>query len=85
MGLFNSKVSIDAPAKVKLPVVASEASSRYSHKNSLKLDASDPNVSLKTLTFRHVMKDPIGREFFMKFLKTEHAEENMLFYEVNNA
>lgn len=53
-----------------------------SHGNSLMLDVnSDPDASLKTLTFRHVMQDPLGRTYFMMFLKKEHAEENLIFYE----
>jgi hypothetical protein len=59
-------------------------SMKDSHRFSLHLVA-DGSVSIKTLTFRHVMKDPLGREYFMKFLRTEHAEENLVFFdEVEN-
>lgn len=93
MGCFNSKVSADKASGGKLAGSSSganlsaksvdSAQSGGSHKNSLKLDTSDANVSIKTLTFRHVMHDPVGREYFMKFLKKEHAEENLTFFEVS--
>lgn len=77
MGCTNSKVTSDASKRQV------ENSSRSSHKNSLLLDVnSDPNASIKTLTFRHVMQDPLGRTYFMMFLKKEHAEENLIFFEV---
>lgn len=79
MGCFNSKVTHDF-AKAKNPV--QELSNRSNHKNSLRLQASD-GESLKTLTFKHIMRDPLGRAHFMMFLKIEHAEENMLFFEVS--
>ena len=78
MGCFNSKVSNDNLPHKK-PV---EVSARSSHKNSLRLLGTETE-SVKTLTFKHIMKDPMGREFFMKFLKLEHAEENMQFFEVS--
>ncbi|RYY73241.1 hypothetical protein EON63_20135, partial [archaeon] len=78
MGCFNSKVSNDHPHKKPI-----EISARSSHKNSLRLLGTETE-SVKTLTFKHVMKDPMGREFFMKVLKLEHAEENMLFFEVRS-
>lgn len=89
MGCFNSKVSMDKAALAKANVQFAAAhpelstGSKSSHKNSLRLDTTDSNVSLKTLTFRHVMHDPLGREYFMKFLKKEHAEENLAFFEVS--
>eukprot|EP01038_Epipyxis_sp_PR26KG_P007069 gene7069-9649_t len=33
------------------------------------------------IMFSSLMQDPKGREFFMKFLKSEHAEENLIFFE----
>lgn len=79
MGCTNSKVTSDASKRQV------ENSSRSSHKNSLLLDVnSDPNASIKTLTFRHVMQDPLGRTYFMMFLKKEHAEENLIFFEVKS-
>lgn len=86
MGCANSKVSNDKTAQLKAAQQQSSSEltngSKSSHKNSLRLDTTDANVSLKTLTFRHVMHDPLGREYFMKFLKKEHAEENLSFFEV---
>ncbi len=96
MGCFNSKVSADKAASMTAKQTANHHqtqallssksidSAQSSHKNSLKLDtAGDTTASIKTLTFRHVMNDPLGREFFMKFLKKEHAEENLAFFEVS--
>jgi hypothetical protein len=93
MGAGKSKVSNDAKQSVQQqsqqrPFKSSAMSGKEgmsmkdSHRFSLKIDASDSTVSIKTLTFRHVMKDPMGREYFMKFLKLEHAEENLIFFEV---
>ena len=82
MGCTNSKVQNDMHKKA--PFENSVRAS--SHGNSLMLDVnSDPDASLKTLTFRHVMQDPLGRTYFMMFLKKEHAEENLIFYEVKHA
>lgn len=93
MGCGNSKAVSDADSPrnnnsskmeaKKDPDDSSRSTNADSHRYSLKLDTSaDPNVSIKTLTFRHVMKDPLGREYFMNFLKIEHAEENLIFFEV---
>ena len=86
MGCFNSKVSIDTKSIPNNNSFAqsskSELSTGSSNKNSLRLDSGEKDVSLKTLTFRHVMNDHLGREDFMKFLKMEHAEENLSFFEV---
>lgn len=80
MGCSNSKVTNDANSKKH----QLENSSRISGKNSLLIDVNaDPNASIKTLTFRHVMQDPLGRTYFMMFLKKEHAEENLIFFEVS--
>lgn len=87
MGCSNSRVANDLN-KGQRPMSSMSAkngmSSKDSHRFSLNLKASDEDgaVSIKTLTFRHVMKDPLGREFFMVFLKMEHAEENLIFFEV---
>lgn len=92
MGGFNSKVANDRnqsknpqqarPINGGRSVKGNVGSVKDSHRFSLKLDAGDTGVSIKTLTFRHVMKDPLGREYFMIFLKLEHAEENLIFFEV---
>lgn len=81
MGCFNSKVSHDLSMRAKLAGGGGETSNRSAHKNSLRLVATD-GESLKTLTFKHIMRDPLGRQFFMSFLKLEHAEENLMFFEV---
>lgn len=88
MGGFNSKVSNDAKttktvqqAKPLKSIKGNIGSVKDSAKFSLRLDPGDSGVSIKTLTFRHVMKDPLGREYFMNFLKLEHAEENLIFFE----
>jgi hypothetical protein len=88
MGCFNSKVLDDHKSKLAQQSnhhggVHRVESSSLRNSNRLFNDGSDPNASLKTLTFRHVMQDPLGREYFMKFLKVEHAEENLGFYEVS--
>lgn len=83
MGCFNSKVAHELSHRApdeKNPPKDNNSNRSSVHKNSLRLVATD-NESLKTLTFKHVMKDPMGREYFMKFLKLEHAEENLLFFE----
>lgn len=87
MGCFNSKVLDDHKSKLaqqhnNQSAVHRVDSSSIRITNRLFNDGSDPHASLKTLTFRHVMQDPLGREFFMKFLRVEHAEENLGFYEV---
>ena len=89
MGCFNSKVSSDlrpAAKKTAQPGKGVSESSQTrlsgeSNKLSLKL-VSDGTMSVKTLTFKHVMADPLGREYFMKFLQIEHAEENLTFFQV---
>lgn len=45
-------------------------------------DPSYEEISLKSMIFKHVMADPTGRQFFKKYLQKEHAEENIMFYEV---
>lgn len=89
MGGFNSKVTNDRNNSKSPPVAhpvikstKSTDSAKDSQRYSLKLEVGDGNVSMKTLTFRHIMKDPLGREYFMTFLKLEHAEENLIFFEV---
>jgi hypothetical protein len=85
MGCFNSKVSEDDGAAAALTAKTQEKNIQptagQSHKNSLRL-VSDGTLSVKTLTFKHVMADPLGREYFMKFLVVEHAEENLTFFQV---
>lgn len=90
MGCFNSKVSNDLHSPSKKSVHGKKAQpqetsqtrlSGESNKLSLKL-VSDGTMSVKTLTFKHVMADPLGREYFMKFLQIEHAEENLTFFQV---
>jgi hypothetical protein len=81
----NDKLSQAKSATAGIPLPSTRsADSENSHLNSLRLDVGDASVSLKTLTFRHVMNDVLGREYFMKFLKMEHAEENLEFYEVSD-
>lgn len=87
MGCFNSKVQVDMV----------QINHESQHKNNTPESNSNKSVSLhinggggggegsiKTLTFKHVMNDKLGREYFMKFLETEHAEENMAFFEVHH-
>lgn len=80
MGGFNSKVANDGKS-VHRSARGNIGSAKDSHRFSLRLDVGDSGVSIKTLTFRHVMKEPLGREYFMIFLKLEHAEENLIFFE----
>jgi hypothetical protein len=83
MGGFNSKVANDGKGHQGKTIRSTRGNSiRDSHKFSLRLEVGDSGVSIKTLTFRHVMKEPLGREYFMIFLKLEHAEENLIFFEV---
>lgn len=92
MGCMNSKISNDLRQPANKSVhggrsVAETSATRLSgesNKLSLKL-VSDGTMSVKTLTFKHVMADPLGREFFMKFLQIEHAEENLTFFQVNHS
>lgn len=35
-------------------------------------------------TFKEIMDCKVGRIYFMKFLQLEHAEENLIFFEVCN-
>lgn len=82
MGGFNSKVANDGKGHQGKTIRSTRGNSiRDSHKFSLRLEVGDSGVSIKTLTFRHVMKEPLGREYFMIFLKLEHAEENLIFFE----
>lgn len=95
MGGFNSKVANDKAHNKQIQqakpisgggksVKGNVGSVKDSSRFSLRLDPGDSGVSIKTLTFRHVMKDVIGREYFMIFLKLEHAEENLIFFEVSH-
>lgn len=87
MGCKTSKVNTDISKQMQPShnmSMKNGMSLKDSHRFSLRLDVADGSVSIKTLTFRHVMKDPLGREYFMKFLKTEHAEENLVFFDVSS-
>jgi hypothetical protein len=87
MGCANSRViSEEMIIRQKKMLEQSFRSGRSLQDNhSLHLEApKDGNTSVKTLTFRHVMQDPLGRMYFMMFLKKEHAEENLIFYEVSS-
>jgi len=41
------------------------------------------DVKIKPIPFKELMADKEGRAYFMKFLQHEHAEENLVFFEVN--
>lgn len=82
MGCYNSKISIDQNKKIKPPEIAVVVEERKSERNvSLRISA-DGETSIKTSTFKYVMADPMGRNYFMRFLELEHAEENLTFFQV---
>ncbi|KAJ1434438.1 RGS domain-containing protein [Ochromonadaceae sp. CCMP2298] len=72
MGCVTSKVLPDR--------VDSRPVSEKENSCSLNLAGLPGMGSVKTLTFKCVMDDMLGREYFKLFLEFEHAEENLLFY-----
>lgn len=81
MGCSNSKVEMDSTNKKREVTPPMEETPVKKKVASLKIGGLDSNVSIKTLTFKHVMSDSLGREYFMQFLKIEHAEENLTFFQ----
>mmetsp|Transcript_32460 Transcript_32460/g.54734 ORF Transcript_32460/g.54734 Transcript_32460/m.54734 type:complete len:200 (+) Transcript_32460:119-718(+) len=84
MGCAITKPVNDSAASKKRPAdresTPSERSDSSNKSVSLRL-VNDGSASVKTMTFKHVMADKLGREYFMKFLEFEHAEENLIFFQ----
>ena len=72
----NNRTSLEKKVE---PITASVTAPVVPKDSPIKADAK-----IKPLTFKEVMEDKEGRAYFMKFLQGEHAEENLVFFEVRS-
>ncbi len=86
MGCFNSKVGVDQKSPTitfvdkKAEASANQNVETESSKQSVKQFIDE--AQLNALTFKQTVADPIGRAYYMKFLMSEHAKENLDFFQV---